>query len=377
MATQAHTATSARSGPLAGVRVLEFAGLGPAPFAGMLLADLGADVVLIDRPPRESVTTEPRFQVNHRGKRSVLLNLKSADGVAQARALAKVADVVIEGFRPGVMERLGLGPDVLLAQRPALVYGRMTGWGQDGPLAQAAGHDINYISITGALDAFGRRGEAPVPPLNLVGDFGGGALYLVMGVLAALLHARSHGTGQVVDAAMVDGSASLLTMLHGMIAAGQWQGERGENLLDTGRPWYEVYRAQDGRYVSIGALEPDFYRQLLDLTGLAGDTLPPREDPANWPALHIAFTRLFLTRTQAQWQTLLEGTDACFAPVLSARDAPTHPHLRARGTYGEVAGVMQAMPAPRFSRTPGQISNPPPALGEGSEQAMRDWGVAP
>ncbi len=362
-------------GPLAGIRVLEFAGLGPAPFAGMLLADLGADVVLVDRPPRDTATTDPRFQVNHRGKRSLLLDLKTDTGRSQALALAGRADVVIEGFRPGVMERLGLGPDTLLAQQPRLVYGRMTGWGQEGPLAQAAGHDINYIALSGALDAFGRRGEAPVPPLNLVGDFGGGALYLVMGVLAALLHARSGGSGQVVDAAMVDGSASLLTMLHGMIAAGQWQGARGENLLDTGRPWYEVYRTRDGRYVSIGALEPAFYAQLLSLTGLA-QALPPRDDPANWPALHTAFAALFVQRTQAEWQSLLEGTDACFAPVLSARDASTHPHLQARATYGEVAGVVQAMPAPRFSQTPAQISRPPPAPGEGGEQAMRDWGIA-
>jgi alpha-methylacyl-CoA racemase len=363
------------NGPLTGIRVLEFAGLGPAPFAGMLLADLGADVVLVDRPSPSVSSEQARFQVNHRGKRSLLLDLKTDAGRARALAMAGQADVVIEGFRPGVMERLGLGPDTLLAQQPRLVYGRMTGWGQSGPLAQSAGHDINYISLSGALDAFGRRGEAPVPPLNLVGDFGGGALYLVMGVLAALLHARGGG-GQVVDAAMVDGSASLLTMLHGMIAAGQWTGARGENLLDTGRPWYEVYRTQDGRHVSIGALEPAFYAQLLALTGLDGDAVPSRDDPANWPALHAAFTRLFLQRTQAEWQALLEGTDACFAPVLSARDAPHHPHLAARGTYGEIAGVVQAMPAPRFSGTPAQISRPPPAPGEGGEQALRDWGIA-
>ncbi|GJG96684.1 CaiB/BaiF CoA-transferase family protein [Cupriavidus pauculus] len=361
-------------GPLQGVKVIEFAGLGPAPFAGMLLADLGADVLLIDRPVHSAQTVPPRKNLNHRGKRSVVLNLKDVHDLARCQALCARADILLEGFRPGVMERLGLGPDVLLARHPALVYGRMTGWGQSGPMAQRAGHDINYIALSGALHAFGHDGAAPRPPLNLVGDFGGGALYLAFGVLAALLHARASGQGQVVDAAMIDGSASLLTMMQGMVAAGMWDGAPGTNLLDGGRPWYDVYATADGQWLSVGALEPQFYAELLRGTCLdATETLAMRADPKHWPTLRSRLASAIRARTRDEWTAIFAESDACVAPVLSYEEAARDAHLQARETYGIVDGVLQAMPAPRFSVTPGAIRHPPPVPGEHGESAMKDW----
>lgn len=363
-------------GPLQGVKILEFAGLGPAPFACMLLADMGADVLTIDKPPVDASPIPPRFNLNNRGKRSLIVDLKSPDGVTQCLALTAQADVLVEGFRPGVMERLGLGPEQAMAQNPRLIYGRMTGWGQHGPLASVAGHDINYIGLTGVLHAVGRADHAPTPPMNLVGDFGGGALYLTVGVLGALLHARTHGQGQIVDAAMVDGSASLLTMMQGMLAAGNWTNTRGANLLDSGCPWYDVYETRDGLYMALGALEPRFYANFLQYSGLAtSPDLPDRDDPAQWPALRARFAALFKRETQAYWSAEFSGIDACVSPVLAHADALQHPHLMARGTFGCVDDIAQAMPAPRFSATPSAIRHPPPQPGEGGEQALRDWGL--
>jgi alpha-methylacyl-CoA racemase len=363
------------SGPLNGVRVLEFAGLGPAPFCGMLLADMGADVLRIDRPGATSLLG--RCDVTARGRRSLALDLKKAEAVEAALRLCERADVLIEGFRPGVMERLGLGPDAALGRNARLVYGRMTGWGQDGPLAQAAGHDLNYLALSGALHAIGPR-EKPFPPLNLVADYGGGAMYLAFGVLAALFHARSTGEGQVVDAAMVDGVASLSAVFFGLKAAGLWDAARREaNLLDGGAPWYDVYECADGGWIAIGSLEPQFYGELLDRLGIEDEQFRRQHDPAVWPALRERLERLFRTRTRDQWSELLEGTDVCFAPVLSFDEAPEHPHARARGTYVRRDGLTQPAPAPRFSATPGEIQGPPPEVGCGGREALRDWGFAP
>ena len=343
------------SGPLQGVRVVEFAGLGPTPFCGMVLADLGAEVVRIDRRAVGAglMASFGGPSVLDRGKRSIALDLKNADDLAVVRALIARADVLIEGFRPGVLERLGLGPDVLLAEHPALVYGRMTGWGQAGPLSQTAGHDISYIALTGALGASGRAGEAPVPPMNLLGDFGGGAMFLAVGVLAALLHARGTGRGQVVDTAIVDGTALLTTMMHGLIAQSAWVDARGVNLLDTGAPFYDVYRCADGEYVAVGALEDPFYAALLTGLGLAGDTsLPNRADPAGWPALRSRLASRFAERSRAEWSQTFRDTDACVAPIWSFAEAAADDHLSARQTFVEVGGVRQPAPAPRFSATP-------------------------
>lgn len=366
------------SGPLTGIRVVEFAGIGPGPFACMLLADLGADVVRIDRlePSGLGIGRDPKQDVVARGRRSVALDLKSPEGVALARDIAAKADILIEGFRPGVMERLGLGPEEMLAANPRLVYGRMTGWGQHGPLAPAAGHDINYIALSGALHAIGRPGEKPVPPLNLVGDFGGGALYLAFGVLAALIEAGRSGKGQVVDAAMTDGAASLMTPFYAMFAAGRWRDERGVNLLDSGAPWYDTFQCACGRYVAVGAIEAKFYAELIAKLGLAGEPgLPKQWDVAHWPALRDRLARRFLERTRDDWCALLEGSDACFAPVLSLAEAPDHPHNAARGTFVTEGGIRQPAPAPRFSRTPGAVQGPPPAIGEGGSAALADWGL--
>jgi len=353
-------------GPLEGVRVVEFAGLGPAPFCGMLLADLGADVVRIDRRGARGglIGALGATSLLDRGKRSIALDLKDPADLEVVRALVQRADVLLEGFRPGVMERLGLGPDDLLARNPALVYGRMTGWGQTGPLAASAGHDIGYIALTGVLGATGRPDERPAPPMNLLGDFGGGGTFLALGALAALLHARSTGRGQVVDAAIVDGTAVLTTMIHGLLGSGAWTDRRGVNLLDTGAPFYDVYRCADGRFVAVGALEEQFYAALLDGLGLAGnETLPDRTDPRQWAALRERFTEVFGSRTRDEWWQVFEGTDACVAPVLSLGEAPADGHNQERGVFVEVDGTVQPAAAPRFSMTPGAVGRVP-AVGE-------------
>jgi alpha-methylacyl-CoA racemase len=353
---------------------VELAGIGPAPFAAMLLADMGADVIRVDRPAGAPNMLQPEFDTLRRGRRSVVLDLRQPGGVRAALDLAERADVLIEGYRPGVAERLGLGPDACWGRNPKLVYGRMTGWGQDGPLAHSAGHDIAYLAITGALGAMGRRGGAPAVPLNLVGDFGGGSLYLVTGVLAALFEAGRSGRGQVVDAAIVDGAASLTTMMHGMMAAGLWRAERGVNLLDTGVPWYDVYQTSDGQWMAVGALEGKFYAEFVTLLGLGMDT--DRSDPRAWPGLRERIAAAFGKRTRAEWIEVFDGTDACVAPVLSLAEAAGHPHLAARGTFGVVDGVTQPGPAPRFSRTPSRVAGPPALPGAHTREALTDWGVA-
>ncbi|MGH8706670.1 MAG: CaiB/BaiF CoA transferase family protein, partial [Burkholderiales bacterium] len=336
-------------GPLAGIKVLDFEAIGPGPFAGMLLADMGADVLLVDRPGATDLglKRERWMDVMLRGRRSVTLDLKAKGAAAAALELASRADALIEGFRPGVMERLGLGPEACLQRNPKLVYGRMTGWGQNGPLAPRAGHDINYIALAGVLHAFGRKGEAPVPPLNLVGDFGGGGMLLGFGVACALLHAHKTGQGQVVDAAMVEGASLLAAMFAGFLAAGQWQEERGVNTLDTGAPWYGTYETKDGKYVAVGAIEAKFYEELVARLGL--DDLPPQNERARWPEMRAAFERAFGTKTRDEWCAVFEGSDACFAPVLTFSEARRHPHNVARRGYITQARVEQPAPAPRFS----------------------------
>jgi alpha-methylacyl-CoA racemase len=365
-------------GPLAGVRVLEFEAIGPGPFAGMLLADLGADVLVIDRPADSDLglKRERWYDVMMRGKRSVTLDLKASGAKEAALALAAKADALIEGFRPGVMERLGLGPEVALARNPKLVYGRMTGWGQDGPLAARAGHDINYIALAGVLHAFGRRGEAPVPPLNLVGDFGGGGMLLALGIACALLETARSGKGQVVDAAMVEGASLLAAMFSGFLAAQSWSEERGVNILDTGAPWYDVYETKDAEYVSIGAIEAKFYEDLLSRLGVAAQDLPGQHERTRWPELRELLRRKFKEKTRAEWCEAFEGSDACFAPVLTFSEARAHPHNKARQAFVEVAKVEQPAPAPRFSRTPGVVRRAPPERGEGGRAALSDWGFS-
>jgi alpha-methylacyl-CoA racemase len=364
-------------GPLQGVRILEIAGIGPGPFAAMMLADMGAEVLRLDRLGGSRGPAGAPANILDRGRRSVALDLKQPDAIELVLRLVEGADGLIEGFRPGVMERLGLGPDVCLARNPRLVYGRMTGFGQDGPYASMAGHDINYIALAGVLDHIGRRGEPPVPPLNLVGDFGGGGMFLAFGVVCALLEASRSGQGQVVDAAMVDGSAVLMAIMHGLRAMGFWTEERGTNILDTGAHFYDVYETADGRYVSIGSLEPQFYAELLRLTGLEGEPdLPAQMDRTAWPAMKERLATIFKARTRDEWCRIMEGTDVCFAPVLSMTEAPEHPHNQSRETFVEVDGVVQPAPAPRFSRTPPQISGPPSAPGADTDAALADWGVA-
>jgi alpha-methylacyl-CoA racemase len=363
-------------GPLAGVRVLEFEAIGPAPFCGMLLADMGADVLLVDRTADAGLGfgRERRCDVMFRGRRSLMLDLKQPGAIEAALALVDAADVLIEGFRPGVMERLGLGPDVVLARNPRLVYGRMTGYGQEGPLAQRAGHDIDYIALAGALHAIGRAGEPPVPPLNLVGDFGGGGMLLAFGIACALIEARASGRGQVIDAAMVDGAALLSTMFYGMQAAGQWSGARGQNVLDSGAPWYDTYATRDGRFIAVGAIEPRFYAALVERLGLDPAALPAQDDRARWPELRERFAAVFRTRDLDEWCASFAGVDACVAPVLTFSEAPAHPHAHARGTYVALGGVLQPAPAPRYSRTPAAARTPPPERGAGGREALRDWG---
>jgi alpha-methylacyl-CoA racemase len=365
-------------GPLTSLRVIEFAGIGPAPFCGMLLADLGADVVRIDRPGGGAGVTLPaEADFLGRGKRAVTLDLKDPAAVSAALELVSRADALVEGYRPGVMERLGLGPSVCLARRPALVYGRMTGWGQDGPLAARAGHDINYLALSGVLHAIGRRGGPPAPPLNVVGDFGGGALYLAMGVLAAVLHARGTGRGQVVDAAIVDGTASLATVCYAMLAAGYWRDVRGGNLLDGGCPWYDVYETADGRHVAVGAIEAPFYARLLAVLGLDAVSLPDQWDVGRWAELRTAFARRIRTRTRDEWAEAAAGEDACLTPVLGLTEAPGHVHLRARGTFLEPDTRPQPAAAPRFSGTPARAGRPVPPPAATVEDVIAGWPLGP
>lgn len=365
-------------GTLSGYKIVEFAGIGPAPMCAMLLADMGAEVLRIDRAEDAAlgISLDAKYSLLSRGRKSVAIDLKRPAGVAAAMKLIEKADALLEGFRPQVMERLGLGPDECLKRNPRLIYGRMTGWGQEGPLAHAAGHDINYIALSGVLASIGRRGEAPVPPLNLVGDFGGGGLYLALGVVAGLLEAQKSGKGQVVDAAMVDGAASLLTAIYGMHASGMWSNTRGDNILDTGAHFYDVYETSDGEFVSIGSIEAKFYAELLKRSGLEGQEMPRQMDRKAWPDLKEKFAALFKTKTRAEWCKIMEGSDICFAPVLSMAEAPQHPHNQLRGTFVEVEGVVQPGPAPRFSRTPSKIQRPPAKPGEHTEEALREWGFS-
>jgi len=365
-------------GPLEGVKILEIAGIGPGPFAAMMLADMGADIIRVDRA--QSVMggdpAAPPADVLNRGRRSIGVDLKNPDGVEALLTLVESADALIEGFRPGVAERLGFGPDVCLARNPKLVFGRMTGWGQSGPYALAAGHDINYIALAGALDAIGRAGDKPTPPLNLVGDFGGGGMLLAFGVVCALLEAKTSGEGQVVDAAMVDGAALLMTMFHAFTAMGIWGPDRGTNMLDTGAHFYDVYETSDAKFVSIGSIEPQFYAELLRLTGLdADEAMPKQMDRAAWPDLKVRFEALFKTKTRDEWCEIMEHTDVCFAPVLTLTEAPQHPHNIERGTFVERNGVVQPAPAPRFSRTTAEIQRPPSFAGQHTDEALADWGV--
>ena len=358
-----------QSGPLRGLRVVEFAGIGPVPFAAMLLADMRADVVRVVRPGTPALD---KRDIVERGRRVVPIDLKSAEGRESALMLLDRADVLLEGFRPGVMERLGLGPDPVLQRNPRLVYGRMTGWGQTGPLAAAAGHDIDYIALAGALHAIGETGRGPVPPLNLLGDFGGGALYLVVGVLAALLEAQRSGHGQVVDAAIVDGAASLLTFIYAALARGGWRDERGNNLLDGGAPFYTTYRCADGEYIAVGALEPQFHEVLIARLGLDQEAFKDRLNPESWPRLRHVLQQTFAQRTRREWCELLEGTDACFAPVLALEEAAAHPHMAAREVFKAIDGVPCPAPAPRFSRTPSALKPIDASLHDPADIA-REW----
>ena len=370
------------TGPLAGIKVIELQGIGPGPFCGMMLADMGADVIRVDRASNVKTGDDardpnaPPADVLARGRRSVGVDLKSADGIETVLRLCEGADVLIEGFRPGVMERLGLGPDVCLERNPKLVYGRMTGWGQEGPMAQAAGHDINYIALAGALEPIGRQGEKPLPPLNLVGDFGGGGMLLAFGIACALTERATSGKGQVVDAAMVDGASTLMAFFHGLKAMGGWgDGGRGTNLLDTGAHFYETYETSDGKYISLGSIEPQFYAELMDKLGLADDDkIPHQMDRSGWPLLKARFETLFKTRTRDQWCELMEGTDICFAPVLTMDEVADHPHIQARETYVERHGLTQPAPSPRFGRTRPSLDRPPAHAGQHTDEVLADMG---
>jgi len=365
-------------GPLAGFRILEFAGIGPGPMCAMLLADMGATVLRLDRPAQAGLGIERQeiFNLLNRGRVSALIDLKAKEGITLALDLVARADALIEGFRPGTMERLGLGPEPCFARNGRLVYGRMTGWGQDGPLAPAAGHDLNYIALIGALHAIGRAGQPPTPPLNLIGDYGGGALYLAFGIVCALLEAQKSGQGQIVDAAMIDGAASLMAPFYGLHAAGLHTDTRGENFLDSGAPYYDVYQCADGRYLSVAPIEIRFRDEFYRRTGLDASSLPPADERANWPAIKKEIAARLTTKTSAEWCALLEGTDACVAPVLSMAEAPAHPHNVARQTFVEIGGVVQPAPAPRFSRTQPAVPAPPRPAGEGGLAALAEWGIA-
>jgi len=360
------------SGPLAGMRFVEMAGIGPAPFAAMVLADLGAGGIRIESPRPGLMLGDPMRDVTRRGRAGVVVDVRADAGRELVLDLVAQSHVLIEGFRPGVMERLGLSPDACLARRPSLVFGRMTGWGQEGPWARTAGHDLDYIAVAGVLAHIARRDQPPTPPLNLVGDYGGGAMLLLVGVLAALWHAERTGQGQVVDAAMVDGAALLMSLFHSMSATGMWREEAGVNLLDSGTPFYDAYRTRDGKWIAIGCLEPQFYAEWLRLAGLDGEDLPGQFDLEGWPVLRQRFAEVVGTRTRDEWAALADGTDACVAPVLTMAEAPQHPHLAQRGTFVEVDGVMQAAPAPRFSLTP---AGDPGRVRASDRGALADWGV--
>ena len=368
------------AGPLTGLRIVEFAGIGPGPFCGMMLADHGAEVIRIDRASGSRGGSAPvsRADVLARGRKSIAIDLKSEEGVALARKLCATADGLIEGFRPGVMERLGLGPGELLADNPKLVYGRMTGWGQTGPYASYAGHDINYIALAGALAHFGRAGDKPTPPINMVGDFGGGGMMLAFGMVSALLNVARGGEGQVIDAAMTDGTAVLMGMIHGMRNAGVWQEELGVNTLDTGAHFYDTYETADGKYISIGSIEPQFYAQLRELAGLSDDPdFDAQHDRSQWPALKAKLTEVFRTKTRSEWDALMEHTDVCYAPVLTMSEAAEHPHNRARETFVTVGDHIQPAPAPRYSVTPSATPAPAPLPGDDSEAVLREMGLEP
>jgi alpha-methylacyl-CoA racemase len=368
-------------GPLEGIRIVELAGIGPGPFCAMLLSDMGAEVIRVDRAAIVGQDTDrdgndARYNLLSRGRRNIAVDLKNAAGVDATLRLIDGADALLEGFRPGVMERLGLGPDLCLARNPKLVYGRMTGWGQDGPIAHIAGHDINFIALSGVLHTIGEAGGPPVPPLNLVGDFGGGALYLAMGVLAGIISARSTGRGQVIDCSMVEGSASLMMMMYGALASGAWKEERGANRTDGGAHYYQVYETRDGEHVAIGAIEPQFYALLLKHTGLEGEDLPPQTDRAQWPAMQERLQRIFKTKTRAEWVEIMQETDICFAPVLRMSEALKHPHNVHRESFVEIEGIPQPAPAPRFLGTPTRVQRPPARVGEHTDAVLRDWGFS-
>jgi alpha-methylacyl-CoA racemase len=367
-------------GPLAGIRIVEFGGIGPGPFTSMLFSEMGADALRISRPAATAPGIkgfDKRHQLLNRGRRTVAMDLKNPRAIEAVKRLVSKADALTEGFRPGVAERLGLGPEDCLRLNPKLVYGRITGWGQDGPLANAPGHDINYIALTGALHAIGSKGGPPVPPLNLVGDFGGGAMYLAFGMVCAMLEARSSGRGQVVDAAMIDGVSSLMTMMYGMHAAGLWTDNRGSNRLDSGTPWYDVYETSDGKWISVGCNEPQFYDALLERLGIAPGVLPAdRHDRNGWPAIRACFTQKFRAKTRDEWCAIMDGTEVCFAPVLALAEAPRHPHMKARGTFVELDGVVQPAPAPRFSRTKPEIRQPAGSVDQHADEALCDWGFS-
>jgi len=367
------------SGPLHGFKVVEMVGIGPGPFCAMMLADMGAEVIRIDKkrgPHAETHAVDPRFDVLARGRRSLALDLKHPRGQQVALQLVAQADALVEGYRPGVMERLGLGPDKCLARNPRLVYGRMTGWGQIGPLAQAAGHDINYVALSGMLNAVGRQHEPPPPPLNLIGDFGGGGMMLAFGIVCALLEAQRSKRGQVIDAAMTDGSALLGALMYGLKAAGRWRIERSANLLDGGAHFYDTYQCADGKYVAIGSIETQFYAELLRIVGIDDPEFQRQLDSRLWPKLKERLTSVFKTKSRDEWCALMEGTDVCFAPVLDMNEAPLHPHNVARNTFIEVDGVIQPAPAPRFSRTAPEVSASAAAAGQHSEQILRAWGFS-
>jgi len=362
-------------GPLKGTRIIEMGGIGPGPFCAQMLADMGADILRVERWGNPQRMIESKYDVWHRGRRSIALNLKTPEGVEALLKLVERSEALIEGLRPGVMEKLGLGPDVCLERNPEFVYGRMTGWGQDGPLAQAAGHDINYIALAGALHAIGRPGENPPPPLNLLGDLGGGGLLLAFGIVCALFEKQKSGKGQVVDAAMVDGAAILMGFFYGAWAAGMWTNNRGTNLLDGGAHFYDTYETADGKWVSVGSIEPQFYSLLLKHTGIDDPDFQIQMDPSEWPELKKKIAAIFKTKTRDEWCEIMEGTDICFAPVLDFEEATKHPHNVARKTFVEVDGVMQPAPAPRFSRTQVEIQGPASEPGSDTETALLDWGL--
>jgi alpha-methylacyl-CoA racemase len=367
------------SGPLAGIRVLEIGSIGPGPFCAMVLADLGADVLRVDRVSGAALvgpSADFSTELLNRGRRSVAVDLKHPGGAEVILRLVEQADALVEGFRPGVTERLGIGPDACLERNPRLVYGRMTGYGQDGPMARAVGHDLNYIAQAGVLGLIGRRGQPPTPPLSLIGDFGGGGLMLAFGILAALLERQRSGAGQVVDAAMVEGAALLATPFFGYLQTGDWSTERGANIVDSGAPYYDAYETADGRWLTVAAMEPHFYAALLELLGLAGEDLPDQNDQGAWPAMKERFAAVIRTRTRDDWCAAAEGVEACIAPVLGAGELADDPHLKARGTFVRHHGLVQPGPAPRFSRTPASLDLAPPRPGQHTAEALEDWGFS-